>query len=105
MAKRPIVFELEMTAPAGVPASFRWQGRRYVVQQILMHWVEAGPWWRSLAAGLAWEFADADDFDVTWHIWRLEAQSQAGSLLGDVVYRESLSSSSAYPWRLIRVLD
>lgn len=27
------------------PVQFRWRGRRYVVRDVLSHWVETGPWW------------------------------------------------------------
>ena len=30
-----------------VPVEFLWRGRLYVVRDVLSHWVETGPWWRS----------------------------------------------------------
>jgi hypothetical protein len=29
------------------PEAFRWRGRRYVVTEVLAHWVEAAAWWRA----------------------------------------------------------
>lgn len=106
VSQRNDLVELAMIDHDGIPHSFRWHGHRYVVQRIVMHWVESGPWWQSISQSFfAGEFADADAVDVTWHIWRVEAQSMGGVLLGDVAQRVSLFSSSADPWRMIRVLD
>lgn len=103
---RPEQSELHMIDHDGIPQSFRWQGHRYVVQRIVMQWVESGPWWRSISQSFfTGEFADVDATDITWHIWRVEAQSMAGVLVGDVAQRVSLLSASADPWRMIRVLD
>ena len=98
--------DLALIEHDGIPQSFRWHGHRYVVQRIVMHWVESGPWWHSISQSFfAGEFADADAGDVTWHIWRVEAQSMGGILVGDLAQRVSLLSASADPWRMIRVLD
>ena len=75
--------DLNLIEHDGIPQSFRWNGHRYVVQRIVMHWVESGPWWQSISQSFfSGEFADADAGDVTWHIWRIEAQSMAGILVG-----------------------
>ncbi len=104
--QRPDSLELHMIDRDGIPESFRWHDHRYVVQRIVMHWVESGPWWQNLSRSFfTGEFADADAGDVTWHIWRVEAQSMGGILLADVAQRVSLFSSSSDPWRMIRVLD
>jgi len=106
MTKRPEPVELQMIAADGIPQSFRWRGNRYIVQNIVMHWVEVGPWWQALSqAFVQGTFCDVDSRDVTWHIWRVEARSMAGSLLGDIAQRVSLTSASVDPWRMIRVLD
>lgn len=31
----------------GDPTAFLWRGRVFVVQGVLAHWVETGPWWQS----------------------------------------------------------
>lgn len=107
MTRRPSavvgIGDLNMLAPDGIPKAFSWQGRRYVVQSVLMQWVEAGPWWRSMRELAV--LADVDDLDVSWRVWRVEAQSSTGILVGDLAQRVSLTSASAYPWRLIRIFD
>lgn len=107
MTKRPTavsgIQDLNLLAADGIPQAFTWQGRRYLVQTVLMQWVEAGPWWRSLRELAV--LADVDDLEVSWRLWRVEAQSSAGMLVCDLAQRVCLTSTSAYPWRLIRVFD
>lgn len=105
MTKRPVAIEIDVQAEAGIPASFKWRNQWYSVQQVLMHWIESGPWWIALRGDFASEFADADSADITWRIWRVEANSAHGKLVADIAFRESLTSSSAFPWRLIRIFD
>lgn len=95
--------DLNVSAAADIPTAFSWRGHRYVVQSVLMHWVEAGPWWQAVR-DLA-DFCEPDDLDATWQIWRVEARSVVGTLIGDLAQRVSLTSASAYPWRMIRVFD
>ncbi|MEY3408082.1 MAG: hypothetical protein RL038_1143 [Actinomycetota bacterium] len=102
MTKRPVAIEIEVQTKAGIPVAFNLHNRWYSVQNVLMHWVEVGPWWRSSVTGNT-TFADVDD--VTWRIWRIEAVSISGAIVADIAYRESLTSSSAFPWRLIRIFD
>jgi hypothetical protein len=106
MTKRPEPCDLAVIAVDDIPQSFRWRGHRYVVQTIVMHWIETGPWWQSLAQTFyRAQLADVDSNDVTWRIWRVEARSMAGVIVGDLAYRESLTSSVVDPWRMIRVVD
>ena len=106
VTKRPEFAPLEMIDVDGIPQSFRWHGHRYVVQRIVMQWIEIGPWWQSFANTFYQrEFADVDAADVTWYIWRIEAQSMAGTVIADVAQRFSVFSAAADPWRLIRVMD
>ncbi len=87
----------------GAPAEFRWRGRRYVVQGVLVSWVEAMPWWRGafLAAGASGQA----------HVWRVEATGRAGGVRVPGVYelrREPSrggSDRSDGHWSLVRVLD
>jgi len=39
-----------LVAGAEAPAQFLWRDRLFLVQAVLAHWVETGPWWRSAAA-------------------------------------------------------
>lgn len=78
----------------GLPARFRWRSRIFVVHQIVMYWIDVEPWWQH-------EF----EHDVTWHIWRVEAQSSTQCVILDVAYRDSLLSGNAFPWRIVRMFD
>ncbi|MGA0856939.1 MAG: DUF6504 family protein [Candidatus Nanopelagicales bacterium] len=78
----------------GIPARFRWRERIFVIQQIVMYWIDVEPWWQH-------DF----EHDVTWHIWRVEAHSASQNVLLDVSYRDSLLSGNAFPWRIVRVFD
>ena len=40
---------VEVRTHADVPAQFRWQGRLYVVGEVLACWTESGCWWRAQA--------------------------------------------------------
>lgn len=97
MTKRPVAIEIEVQTNNGIPVAINLRNRWYSVQHILMHWVEVGPWWKGSA------FADSDE--VTWRIWRIEAVAGTGAIVADIALRESLTSSSAFPWRLIRIFD
>ena len=106
MTKRPEQTDLNVISVDDIPQSFRWRGHRYVVQSIMMYWIESGPWWQSLSSTFyRAALADVDDKDVTWQIWRVEARSMAGVIIGDLAYRQSLTSSVVDPWRMIRVVD
>lgn len=51
------------TGSSRPPLAFRWQGRRYVVGNVLAHWVETGAWWRNSTSTMA---------DPERHLWRVE---------------------------------
>lgn len=105
-------------APAGpVPDQFLWNGRLYVVREVLARWTESGSWWRgtavrALLAGNATTTeppvkpgrAGIDDRETQW--WRVEADSgrlavmSAGTGVYDLCFEESTTS-----WSLKRVMD
>ena len=68
-----------------VPRRFTWEGRAYVVADVLGHWVTGTPWWRAPA--------EPDDDP---HTWRIEASSGQRSGIYDL-------SCSAGRWSLCRV--
>lgn len=108
MTKRPIREEFfsVISAQGHIPQRFRLRDRMYVVTAVLMAWQESGAWWTALSTRFAsGEFADVDATDVVWHISRVQAQSAAGEVVVDVALRDSLTSSVAQPWRLLRVVD
>jgi len=103
------------------PAQFLWNGRLYVVQEVLARWTESGGWWRTAAVqalssgagSSAGPLADpgpeadhvptsasVDDGEQDW--FRVEAG--AGRLAGTGVYDLCFSWSSG-SWSLARVLD
>jgi hypothetical protein len=93
-----------MIAVDGVPHSFRWHGHRYVVQRIVMQWIETGPWWKSFAQTFYRRSStDVETSQATWHMWRIEARSMAGVVIADVAQHLTISTSDS--WRLIRVID
>ena len=54
-----------LASPADEPRVFYWRGRRYVVAEVLGHWLEVAPWWRTTAPGPARERQR--------QVWRVEA--------------------------------
>jgi hypothetical protein len=86
---------IEVTADAGgVPAVFRWRGRRYAVSGVVAAWVEALPWWVGRGE---------DGRHVQRHAWRVEAAPHAGASGVYDLYRVTRVGSSQ--WGLERVLD
>ena len=120
-----------MAAPAGpVPDQFLWNGRLYVVREVLARWTESGSWWRgtavralmagqaatteppvrtwgssaSMAGGRSPAAVGIDDRETQW--WRVEADSgrlavlSAGTGVYDLCFEESTAQ-----WSLKRVMD
>jgi hypothetical protein len=104
-------------APSGpVPDQFLWQGRLYLVREVLARWTESGSWWRGTAVrtltdGEAVTRTTApaagtvvDDREQQW--WRVEADSgrlaalTAGTGVYDLCFGESTGA-----WTLTRVMD
>lgn len=94
-----------VTDEIGAPVRFRWRGRRYLVRAVIVHWVEAVPWWRGSFP--------AYPASGQRQVWRVEATGQFGGS-GDVgrsggrglyeLSRESRGESCEL-WQLVRVLD
>ena len=82
--------EVNEVGSDGAPVRFRWRGRRYDVQQVLAHWIEAAPWWRGLNGRC-----------LVRDIWRVEATVGAGAD-GFGVYDLSVVADQ---WRVLRVMD
>jgi hypothetical protein len=103
----------------GTPVAFGWGGRELVVQEVLDHWTETGPWWRSpqvvaLTSGEptrssvpvpagggpgSWVSGEQD-----W--WRVEAGSGRHAALsgGPGVY-DLCHEVASGSWTLVRVMD
>jgi hypothetical protein len=74
-----------LAGPDDVPQVFRWRGRRYVVAEVLGHWLEVAPWWRTEQVQ-----------ERQRQVWRVEA--------GGGVFDLSLTHHPTH-WLLLRVLD
>ena len=85
---------IDVLTQDGLPTRFCWRNRVFMVRQIVLYWIAVEPWWQH-------EF----EHDVTWHIWRVEAESSTQSVILDVAYRESFLSGNAFPWRIVRMFD
>lgn len=83
------------------PASFVWNGRRYVVREVLDRWVERTPWWRLALTGAAVGHGEGVSPAMQEQVWRVEASP--GRLLAGGVY--DLARSQAGDWQLRRVAD
>ncbi len=79
----------------GVPAAFRWRGRRYTVGVVVAAWVEALPWWVDRGYGQR-------------HLWRVEAAPHTGTFGVYDLYRVSCDDGrhdGSQQWGLERVID
>ena len=61
-----------------VPVEFLWRGRLYVVRDVLSHWVETGPWWRSGVVRAAYAGETADD-TASEQVGRLASEPVGGA--------------------------
>lgn len=78
-------------ASAEAPAEFLWRGRRYVVRQVLAHWIEGGSWWRR------------PQHSAERQVWRVEAGVVRSATVG--VYDLCCTRSPVDRWHLARALD
>lgn len=76
------------TDVSGLPKSFGWRGRSYVVLTILFTWLESAPWWRTRQTR-------------EWQVWRVEAIDQSAQK-NSGVYDIATSEER---WFVNRVLD
>ena len=82
----------------GVPAVFRWRGRRYTVGAVVATWVEAMPWWVDRGYGQR-----AAERTAQRHVWRVEAAPRTGTSGVYDLYR--ISCGDTAQWGLERVID
>jgi hypothetical protein len=90
--------EVVAVSDGGVPAVFRWRGRRYAVGAVVATWVEAMPWWVDRGYGQR-----AAERTVQRHVWRVEAAPRTGTSGVYDLYR--ISHDDASQWGLERVID
>jgi Family of unknown function (DUF6504) len=100
------------------PEQFLWRGRLWKVSEVVAHWVETGPWWRSsgvhavlgadepgpVAGQVAGQVAGPvrPDLVAERDVWRVEADRGRGTSRGmfDLVFDWADGS-----WRLTRCQD
>ncbi len=87
------------------PQAFIWQGRLYVVRQVLEHWRERRSWWRDALDPVPGRPTGIAVASREQHVWRVEASR--GLAHGTGVF--DLSSDGApgteADWRLVGVSD
>jgi hypothetical protein len=107
--------------PVEGPEQFLWHGRLWTVSEVLAHWVETGPWWRSSGARAALGDDDpagpggpdgsgdrplraATDLVAEREVWRVEAARPGRSGRTGGVFDLVLDWADG-SWRLARCLD
>ncbi len=97
------------TSPVGrSPQAFIWQGRLYVVRQILDHWRERRSWWRDALDPIPGQPTGIAVASREQHVWRVEASR--GLAHGTGVFDLTSdgvdgSEGADADWRLVRVAD
>lgn len=106
--------------PAAVPTAFVWRGRLHVVREVVDHWTQRLPWWRTVWSdegdgGGAQDEAPLALAELEQEVWRVVAS--AGRCLGTGVYdlvrddrpttadAATADAATAERWRLVRVAD
>ncbi len=106
-----IEVKTNLGAEGEVPEQFIWQGRLYVVREILSSWSEARPWWRPAAGTSAEAGVGAATTTLAQSVvrrdsellaWRVEAAN--GARRQGVVVDIGRDADSGQ-WQLMRVLD
>ncbi|MGI9196466.1 MAG: DUF6504 family protein [Candidatus Nanopelagicales bacterium] len=101
---------VEATSRAGAPVHFVWRGRRYVVAEVLGHWVAGRPWWEMVPQAsddaasddAASDDGPSDDAEV----WRVEAfPSSAPASVRRARAGVYDLSRSGPAWSLSRIAD
>jgi len=90
------------------PQAFIWQGRLYVVRQILDHWRERRSWWRDALDPIPGQPTGIAVASREQHVWRVEASR--GLAHGTGVFDLTSdgvdgSEGADADWRLVRVAD
>ncbi|MGZ6791500.1 MAG: DUF6504 family protein [Mycobacteriales bacterium] len=105
----PVEVRTRTSATGPVPEQFLWQGRLYLVREVLARWTESGSWWRgasvrALTEGERPASTGVDDRET--QRWRVEADSGRLAALsgGRGVYDLCFEDATAR-WTLTRVMD
>ena len=93
------------------PQAFIWQGRLYVVRQILDHWRERRSWWRDALDPEPGQPTGIAVASREQHVWRVEASRGLAhgtgvfDLSSDGAPGPESSEGADSGWRLVRVAD
>ncbi len=93
------------------PQAFIWQGRLYVVRQVLDHWRERRSWWRDALDPVPGQPTGIAVASREQHVWRVEASRGLAhgtgvfDLTSDGVEGAEGAEGADADWRLIRVAD
>ena len=99
---------VEVVRRDSVPTQFRWHGRRYVVREVLDHWLLTGAWWQTAALTrlTSGESSTGDEpvggLDDEREFWRVEAAPGRYGARAVVELCHVLASGS---WTVTAVLD
>jgi hypothetical protein len=91
-----------------VPAEFRWRGRRWLVDEVITHWVETGAWWEqpvvsSGSGGSAGHNGAATSLREREY-WRVEARRHRRGPFGAGVFDLAYDHDRGR-WHLVRAVD
>ncbi len=90
---RVMTEQIEVQRRDDEPAQFLWRDRLYLVQAVLAHWMESGPWWRQVPVRAT---------EREREVWRVEAGTGATAPIG--VFDLAFDWSDGH-WSVIRVQD
>ena len=89
------------------PQAFIWQGRLYVVRQVLDHWRERRSWWRDALDPVPGQPTGIAVASREQHVWRVEASRGLahGTGVFDLTSDGADADGADADWRLVRVAD
>ncbi len=87
------------------PQAFIWQGRLYVVRQVLDHWRERRSWWRDALDPVPGQPTGIAVASREQHVWRVEASRGLAHGTGVFDLTSDGAEGADADWRLVRVAD
>ncbi len=87
------------------PQAFIWQGRLYVVRQVLDHWRERRSWWRDALDPVPGQPTGIAVASREHHVWRVEASRGLAHGTGVFDLTSDGAEGADADWRLVRVAD